>query len=619
MTSAATSGAARGPGAEGEIAPRRAARPRRLRDVVRRTQWPAVVAAAAVALVLGYAGFVRYIEAAGESPTFWDILYRDLQLFTMESGSVSGWVPWELQVARFLAPAVTMVTAVAAIAALLSERLSLARLRFVSDHTVICGLGRKGLRVAEALADRSERVVVIENDELNDHVERLRERGITVLLGDAADPQLLRRARAGRAKRVLAVCGDDAVNAEVALRCRELSRESSGSALDCHVHIVDGDLCRLLKEQELRGSGEDLMRLEFFNVFESGARILVRQYPPFAREDATAVGPTPHVLVVGCGNMGSNVVARCARDWWRAGAGSERRLTVTVVDREARARCAAMETRWPRLVESCELVRAPMDVTSAAFERGEFLEGNAEGRPPVSIAYVCLDDESRALSAALVLHRRTRHRPLPVVVRMAFDTGLASLAAGAGGFPGLSGFAVISWVCEPDRLFAGTHETIARAMHRSYSAEQLSLGETESTNPAMVSWERLSEEYRESNRRQADQAVVRLGAVGCDIAPLSDWEAERFTFTEREIDDMARIEHERWREERRAAKWTYAPGPKDGARKTNPLLVSWDDLPKKVKEENRVIVRELPHYLADVGLQVVRLAAPDAASADTTR
>jgi hypothetical protein len=598
--------------------PARTTAPRRVRDVVRRVQWPAVVAAAAVALVLGYVGFARYFEAAGEQPTFWDILYRDLQLFTIESGSVIGSVPWQLQVARFLAPAVTMVTAVAAVTALLSERLSLARLRFWSDHTVICGLGRKGLFVAEELTRRSERVVVIENDELNDHIERLRQRGVTVLLGDASDPQLLRRARAGRARRALAVCGDDAINAEVALRCRELSRESGGSALDCYVHIVDGDLCRLLKEQELRGSGEDLLRLEFFNVFESGAGVLVRQYPPFSPEAAAAAGPAPHVLVVGCGNMGSNVVARCAREWWRAGLGRERRLTVSVVDREANARCAAIEARWPRLVESCDLVRVPIDVTSAAFERGDFLDGGPERRSPVSIAYVCLDDDSRGLSAALAVHRRARQRAVPVVVRMSYDTGLAGLVAGAGGFEGLSGFAVISWVCEPDRLFAGTHETIARAMHRSYVAEQLARGETESTNPATAPWEHLPDEFRESNRRQADQAVVRLAAVGCDITPLSDWEAEWFTFTEREVDEMARFEHERWCDERRAAQWTFSAGVKDVKRRTNPLLVAWDDLPEAVKEENRVTVRELPHFLADVGLQVVRLSTLDVGSVDAT-
>jgi len=197
---------------------------------------------------------------------------------------------------------------------------------------------------------------------------------------------------------------------------------------------------------------------------------------------------------------------------------------------------------------------------------------------------------------------------------MSFETGLAGLAAGSEGFSGLYGFPVLSWACEPDRLFTGTHESIARALHDKYVTEQVALGATERTNPALVPWERLSEEFRESNRRQADQVVARLTAAGCDIAPLSDWEAERFVFTGDEIDEMARLEHERWRNERRAAGWTYAPGVKDLQRKTNPLLVAWDDLPGDVREENRAIVRELPRALADVGLQVVRISPPAAAA-----
>ncbi len=156
---------------------------------------------------------------------------------------------------------------------------------------------------------------MIENDELNDHIERLRQRGVTVLLGDASDPQLLRRARAGRARRVLAVCGDDAINAEVALRCRELSRESGGSALDCYVHIVDGDLCRLLKEQELRGSGEDLLRLEFFNVFESGAR----RCSSASTRRSRLRPPRPRARRHTCSSWGAGTWAATS---WRAALGS---------------------------------------------------------------------------------------------------------------------------------------------------------------------------------------------------------------------------------------------------------------------------------------------------------
>ena len=58
------------------------------------------------ALGLGYAGFVRYSAAHDTPSSFWDNLYLTLQLFTLESGSLSGPISWELEVARWLAPAV---------------------------------------------------------------------------------------------------------------------------------------------------------------------------------------------------------------------------------------------------------------------------------------------------------------------------------------------------------------------------------------------------------------------------------------------------------------------------------------------------------------------------------
>src|SRR5690606_15948447 len=145
------------------------------------------------------------------------------------------------------------------------------------------------------------------------------------------------------------------------------------------------------------------------------------------------------------------------------------------------------------LAEACRLVPVELDVTSARFERGEYLAagGAAPGAPPPAIAYVCLDDDSRGLSAALVVARNAAGRPLPVVVRMSYETGLASLAVGQGaGFEHLHGFGVISWVCQPDRLFAGTHETLARAIHADYVATRRRLGDTEAGNAALVDWER---------------------------------------------------------------------------------------------------------------------------------
>jgi hypothetical protein len=86
---------------------------------------------------------------------------------------------------------------------------------------------------------------------------------------------------------------------------------------------------------------------------------------------------------------------------------------------------------------------------------------------------------------------------------------------------------------------------------------------------------------------------------------LLDWDAELFQFTPAEIDQLARMEHDRWLAERGRAGWSYGP-TRDPQKKTNPLLVPWDQLPAVVQEQNCSSVRELPGFLARAGFQIYR-------------
>jgi CPA2 family monovalent cation:H+ antiporter-2 len=83
------------------------------------------------------------------------------------------------------------------------------------QHTVICGFGRVARELAEALDRRSFRYLVIEYNPLI--VRELRERGIPVVYGDAANPAVLEHAHLERA-RVLAVLIPEARTAELVTR-----------------------------------------------------------------------------------------------------------------------------------------------------------------------------------------------------------------------------------------------------------------------------------------------------------------------------------------------------------------------------------------------------------------
>jgi monovalent cation:H+ antiporter-2, CPA2 family len=83
------------------------------------------------------------------------------------------------------------------------------------QHTVICGYGRVGRELADALERRKFRYLVVEYNPLV--VRELRNVGVPVIYGDAANPAVLDHANLERA-RVLAVVMPDAHAAEAATR-----------------------------------------------------------------------------------------------------------------------------------------------------------------------------------------------------------------------------------------------------------------------------------------------------------------------------------------------------------------------------------------------------------------
>jgi hypothetical protein len=161
-------------------------------------------------------------------------------------------------------------------------------------------------------------------------------------------------------------------------------------------------------------------------------------------------------------------------------------------------------------------------------------------------------------------------------------------------------------VCKPAILLGGQNEDLARAIHENYLRRERDKGQTADTNLSTVEWDLLPESLRESNRHQAADISRKLQAIGCDIEPLTDWDAPTPEFSPDEIEVLGRMEHDRWRKEREAGGWR--PGPqKNEARKESPYLISYDELSEEIKEHDRAMVRGIPAFLAEIDFAVVRV------------
>ncbi len=553
-----------------------------------------------LALALGIIGFREYFIAQGRSRSLWDVFYLTLQLFVLESGAIPGPMGWELEVARLLAPLISAWAAVQALAAIFRDQFSAFQARFLRNHAVICGLGRQGTLLARNYHAAGYRVLAIERDDGNDSIAALREEGVIVLQGDGKEARILKKARLRRAHCLIAVCGDDGVNSEVALQAAATLRGRMGDRPTILVHIVDPELCDLLRQKEMKAGEDPPCRLEYFNIFDSGARAWLRENP---------LDSCASLLIVGLGHLGERLIVQAANEW-KLRLGRAEKLPVTVVDREALSRVASMSLRYPRVERICRLQALDMDAGSPEFQGGAFLF-DAGGNSRFSAIHICFDQETRALATALDLRQRLGRCGVPITVRLEDEEGLATLfdageTPDAG--PSLKAFGLFDQTLKPDLVFSGTHEVLARAIHEEYRIKQGRENDIPPADPVLAPWDALPEIYKESNRRQADHIGIKLQAIGCGISSLRDPDAEAFAFSNAEIETLAAMEHERWLQERLRQGWRFTAGKKDSAKKLSPYLVSYRELPGDIKELDRNTVRKLPLFLAKAGFQVQRLA-----------
>src|SRR5205814_9416213 len=77
-----------------------------------RQQWLWVVGLALLSILLGTIGFMQVKRLAGEPADVLDGIYNSLRLFHMHFDSVPYPLPWELQIARFLAPFILLASLV---------------------------------------------------------------------------------------------------------------------------------------------------------------------------------------------------------------------------------------------------------------------------------------------------------------------------------------------------------------------------------------------------------------------------------------------------------------------------------------------------------------------------
>jgi hypothetical protein len=155
-------------------------------------------------------------------------------------------------------------------------------------------------------------------------------------------------------------------------------------------------------------------------------------------------------------------------------------------------------------------------------------------------------------------------------------------------------------------------ETLAEAAHEVFcdglKSQDIRYGpETDlkqKTHSALLPYESLSEELKESNRGNVRDIPNKLTVAGYIMIPARSNEPP-FDFPGDDLEFLASKEHERWMEMLISTGWSHAPET-DRSKKLHSAIVNWDELPEEEKEKDRELIRGIPRILTKAGYAIVK-------------
>ncbi|MBK8807054.1 MAG: hypothetical protein IPO21_10555 [Bacteroidales bacterium] len=158
-------------------------------------------------------------------------------------------------------------------------------------------------------------------------------------------------------------------------------------------------------------------------------------------------------------------------------------------------------------------------------------------------------------------------------------------------------------------------ELIARKIHNSY----ISLSKNNIDNKLenlisfnfvketqyITNWEALPDVIKRVNLGFAHQMFVKFLSIGYKIEKTNEL-VPLHIFTDDELEQLSKIEHERWSWQKRIDGFTYAPH-RDDALKLHPCLLPYAEISEYEKDKDRVLTAKIPSILQILQLRLIKL------------
>ena len=558
--------------------------------------WVLLIGLFFVSLVLGLIGFEHYYKYHGLEHVLAKSFYNTFQLYVLESGNLEGHIPLELNIARFTAPLVPLFALILTLLQIFRKQWEKLKISLMRNHVVIIGFGTKGKNIMEDLLRKEKKILVIDSDHNNPQFAFIQHSKCRLMLGNATDKEVLKKANITHAKMVYLLSGNDNTQIKACLEIYQLIKESNRSKenpLNCIMHLQKQEFMNTLKSHNLVQNVEDAFALRVFNVYESSARDLFEESPPDGIGIPANSNTLVQMLIFGFGLAGEALALQTALTGHYA---NWEKPKVLIVDRIAEEKAHDFLERHPAFTDYCELKYITSEADSPQLINQ--IIPYTDIPDTLTSIVLCYENKTQNLLSGLQLDNVSFKEYVNIFISTNDDVAFKSVSQK------VKPYGMSSKVCSHEAICSEFLDKKAIAFHNNY-LEKRRKEDDFGKKDADVPWEELSQEYKDSNRKAADHIGVKMRAIACKIVEAGNPGPEA-KLTEEELLMLAKLEHRRWNAERSLAGWTYSEARNDKARKT-PDLTEWENLTNEVREYDIDAVKSIPDVLATVGLMAVRL------------
>lgn len=560
---------------------------------IRDFEWWIVGVLGLSSFFLAIKGFNILYTEAGIERNFIDFAFQSVKIFGMEFvDEFKSPLPWQLELARWMAPAVVLYTAGKTIYYFIRREFKSVLIKYKNNHIIITSLNIKSRYLITDMLAQNEKVIVIAGIEELQDLESVEKEGAIIVDGDVTSKKFLMNIAAHRAKYFVFIDDDDETNISSAISVYNfLAKHGKDKNQTLYTHVSDDLKLNELKELNFfeEFTEENMVNsnceIRIFSANERTSRVLFNKYSPdIFTEVCSPNDKQLHVALIGSKNLAQSMLIRFARLGHFA---NLQKLKITLFHDEINI-VSRLERTFKHLHQLIDLEIVNEDLELFDIDKFEILHK----QHPFATVYIVIEDDSLSSGVLNKLTKVETQKNLDVVLTLLNPDGILSKWYTAKKIENINlhKFNLVEESFTKDALISEKLDELAKIIHNDY------LNSIEKIDPNKAShkpWELLSLDFKNQNREQADHIYVKMRALG-----YQNNLGELFSsITKEQIELLSEIEHNRWWAHMQLSGYVYA-GKRDDKKKRHPDLIPYNELSDDIKQYDRNTILNIPKLLA---------------------